>query len=139
VFEIRRRSGLTWEELADVFAVSRRSIHNWASGKAVSSQHEQLIRKTLQTLRLIPMGAAGQMRDFLLGSDDRAVAPIALLKSGEFDEVLARAEMAAEFSARLGSPISAETREARKPPAPTRLRWAGLVAPVSSLLHHARD
>ena len=34
IMEIRRRSGLTWQELGDLFDVSRRSIHHWANGKA---------------------------------------------------------------------------------------------------------
>src|SRR5262245_8901698 len=43
VMEIRRRSGLTWEELGDLFGVSRRSVHHWASGKTVSPRHDQLV------------------------------------------------------------------------------------------------
>ena len=33
VSELRRISGLTWEQLAWLFGVSRRSVHFWASGK----------------------------------------------------------------------------------------------------------
>src|SRR5690348_926812 len=43
ILEIRRRAGLTWEELADLFDVSRRSVHHWANGKAVTADHEQRI------------------------------------------------------------------------------------------------
>ena len=40
VMEIRRRSGLTWEELGDLFDVSRRSVHHWANGKSVTASHD---------------------------------------------------------------------------------------------------
>src|SRR6185503_7037508 len=35
IMEIRRLSGMTWEQLANLFEVSRRTVHFWASGKAL--------------------------------------------------------------------------------------------------------
>ena len=51
VMEIRRRSGLTWEELGDLFDVSRRSIHHWANGKPVTASHDRMIRRMLAAVR----------------------------------------------------------------------------------------
>ena len=34
--ELRRLSGLTWDQLARIFSVSRRSLHFWASGKPMT-------------------------------------------------------------------------------------------------------
>src|SRR4030065_864926 len=33
IAEIRRLTGLTWGQIAEIFDVSRRTIHFWASGK----------------------------------------------------------------------------------------------------------
>ncbi|MYE02765.1 MAG: helix-turn-helix transcriptional regulator [Alphaproteobacteria bacterium] len=43
LFEIRRLSGLTWQELADLFGVSRRTVHNWANGARPSAEHKRAI------------------------------------------------------------------------------------------------
>ena len=37
---IRKRTSLTWAELADIIGVSRRSVHHWANGATVSAQNE---------------------------------------------------------------------------------------------------
>lgn len=40
---IYERSGLTWEQLARLFGVSRRAVHSWASGSRVSARHVEAI------------------------------------------------------------------------------------------------
>lgn len=43
VRRLHLRSGLTWGQLAEVFSVSRRAVHKWASGEKMSSKNaEQL-------------------------------------------------------------------------------------------------
>lgn len=39
VVSLHERSGLTWEQLAQVLGVSRRSLHLWAKGARVSKEH----------------------------------------------------------------------------------------------------
>ena len=56
--ELRRRSGLTWPQLATVFGVSPRSLHFWASGKPMSTQHEEHRSRVLALVR-----AAGRPAD----------------------------------------------------------------------------
>ena len=41
--ELRRLSGLTWEQLAKLFNVSRRSLHFWASGQPLSRFNEEVL------------------------------------------------------------------------------------------------
>jgi transcriptional regulator with XRE-family HTH domain len=43
VRSIYERSGLTWEQLARLFGVSRRAVHSWASGSRVSARHLEAI------------------------------------------------------------------------------------------------
>jgi DNA-binding XRE family transcriptional regulator len=63
--EIRRRSALTWDQLASIFAVSRRAVHHWASGKAASVEHTEKVRALfakIDALRgLRPFEVRGQM------------------------------------------------------------------------------
>lgn len=55
--EIKRLSGLTWDELGKVFCVSRRSVHNWARGESVTADHEAKIQAVLEKVRRIDHGA----------------------------------------------------------------------------------
>lgn len=38
---LRERLDLTWSELAELFGVSRRAVHNWANGAAMNSRNQQ--------------------------------------------------------------------------------------------------
>ena len=40
---VRDASGLTWEQLAKVFGVSRRAVHHWASGERLSPTNAALL------------------------------------------------------------------------------------------------
>ncbi|MBK9577821.1 MAG: hypothetical protein IPO40_12150 [Fibrobacteres bacterium] len=58
ILEIKRLSGLTWDELGKVFGVSRRSVHNWARGEAVTASHDAMIQAVLEKIRRIDQGSA---------------------------------------------------------------------------------
>ena len=45
ISELRRISGLTWEQLGELFEVSRRSVHFWASGKPLNAANEQRLMR----------------------------------------------------------------------------------------------
>ncbi len=115
VLEIRRLSGLTWEELSDLFDVSRRSLHHWANGKALSAQNDQLVRRVLSVLRAISGGVNSQTRAFLLTSDDVGTIPLELLKNGKFEEVLSRASTLEEVTQK---PVGYSLDAIRRPPLP---------------------
>ena len=87
--EIRRRSGLTWEQLSEVFGVSRRSVHLWASGKPVSSSNEERLHAVLSVVRRIDRGAASETRAALCALVDDTAA-LRLLADGRYDEVVRR-------------------------------------------------
>jgi transcriptional regulator with XRE-family HTH domain len=84
--EIRRRSGLTWEQLAEVFGVSRRSVHLWASGKPLSSSNEERLHAVLSVVRSIDRGNASETRAALCALIDGTPA-LRLLAAGRYDEV----------------------------------------------------
>jgi len=85
--ELRRLSGLTWEQLAKLFNVSRRSLHFWASGHPLSRFNEENLNRLLGTIRYINRGSASINRNLLLspGLDGRLLFD--LLIAGEHEEV----------------------------------------------------
>ena len=129
VMEIRRRSGLTWEELADLFDVSRRSVHNWANGKAVRAGHDRTIRKMLAAVRRLDRSDRGAARALLLTAHGATgISTLDLLKDGRFDEAMERVESARPPEHRR-LPLSGAAQDARRPQAPMLLLGAGQERP----------
>ena len=119
VLEIRRRSGLTWEELSELFEVSRRSVHHWANGKTVSAKHDREIRYVLAAIRHIDEGSQAATRDRLLTIDASEKSVFALLKAHRSDEVVAHGDAAVPAPQRI--PLSQKAQEMLRPPAPVLL------------------
>lgn len=121
ILEIRRRSGLTWEELGDLFDVSRRSIHHWASGKVVSAKNDQLIRRTLTVIRQLDRGEAARTRAALLTTNDEGFAILDFLKAGSLEEAIASCEVGNAPAEQRRIPLSQAARDLRRQPAPAML------------------
>ncbi len=117
--ELRRISGLTWDQLAQLFAVSRRSVHFWASGKPLSSENEQHLMAVLDVVQSTDRGSASANKTAILKG-----------RPGErvYDLLCARSYDAAAGKLGIGEgrvrPKLALTRaelDARRPPAPDSL------------------
>lgn len=121
ILEIRRRSGLTWEELADLFDVSRRSVHHWASGKALTAEHDRQIRRTLAVVRQLDQGEAEQTRALLVSPRPDGQIVLDLIKSGAFPETLARSGIAQARHRPSRTQISEDVHRRRRPPVPSEL------------------
>ena len=129
VLEIRRRSGLTWEQLGHLFDVSRRSVHHWASGKPVTPEHERMIRRILVGIRRLDQGNQTATRARLLAVDESfGVTVLDLLKEGRFGEAGGRMDSKRSPGYRP-VPLSRKARDARRPPAPALLLGADQVRP----------
>jgi DNA-binding transcriptional regulator YiaG len=85
IVELRRLSGFTWDQLARLFNVSRRSVHFWASGKAMTSGNEVHLQRLLAVLRRIDRGSAGANRAELLAVHEGDSSPYDLLAQGKYD------------------------------------------------------
>lgn len=131
ILEIRRRSGLTWEELGDLFDVSRRSVHHWANGKPVTASHERMIHRMLAAVRHLDRGDQVGTRALLLTADHaKGVSTLDLLKDGRFDEAMGRvAGVPAPEPHRIL--LSRAAGDARRPPAPTLLLGAEQERPAT--------
>lgn len=85
--ELRRLSGLTWEQLARLFDTSRRSLHFWASGQPISSSNEERLHRLLGTLRYINRGNASINRQILISPWKNGQIPFDLLVVGQYEDV----------------------------------------------------
>lgn len=132
ILEIRRLSGLTLEELAQVLKVTRRTLHHWANGKPVTAQNEQRLQRLLGLLRLIDRCESRVNRSLLLEAGEDGILPIDLLREGKFDEVLARIRPGRSIRKSSNSLLSPEAQQTRRPPAPVDLLEALQDRPVET-------
>lgn len=109
VSALRERTGLTWEEIARMFGVSRRTIHNWAGGAPVSLARERRLHQVTETIADFPV-AAELMRS-ALRSDSGGRPIIDVIAMGAPDALIR-----AHLSSRVGP---ARTRVTTPPPPPT--------------------
>lgn len=91
IFELRRLTGLTWEELADVLGVTRRTLHLWANGQPINTINEKRVRDVLLVIRTLDRGAARQNRSLLISPQPEGGVFSDLLRGQRFNEALARA------------------------------------------------
>lgn len=128
VNELRLASGLTWEQVARLFGVSRRSVHFWASGKAMSSEHEEHLHRLLAVIRSLD-GSADALRGALLAVVDGepVLETLASRKYAEADEALQAARgVGTARPSTTRTPLSATAADARRP-LPVDLLAAGEV------------
>jgi DNA-binding transcriptional regulator YiaG len=121
--ELRRLSGLTWDQLARLFNLSRRSLHFWASGKPMAPSNEEHLQRLLAVVRTIDRGTASVNRAMLLGVREGGILPFDLLAAGNYERVLS---LLGTGGARRISPprLSEEVRAARAPRPPEELAAA---------------
>jgi transcriptional regulator with XRE-family HTH domain len=81
--EIRRLSGLTWEECAEVFCVSRQAVHDWANGKQLKPANLNKVQAVLAAFRGLPAGNPTLVRASLLSTLPSGSRPIDLLSHGD--------------------------------------------------------
>jgi DNA-binding transcriptional regulator YiaG len=86
--ELRRLSGLTWDQLARIFSVNRRSLHFWANGKPMTSKNEEHLQRVLAVVRKIDRGSASANRTSLVGVREGGVIPLDLLTGRNYQGVL---------------------------------------------------
>ncbi len=138
ILELRRLTGLTWDRLARLFGVARRSVHFWASGKPLNAENEEQLYRTLSVIRTIDRGSAGENRALLL-REQGGRRPLDLLAARQYDEVANLLGAGRGCKRRVLPPLSPEARAARAPRPPQELtdalgrnetgEWRGSLAP----------
>lgn len=120
ITELRRISGLTWEQLGKLFDVSRRSVHFWASGKPMNASNEQRLMEVLDVVRGADRGSAGATRSALFELRDGTTA-FALLTAERFQDARAVVGAGARQSRPALAELSTAAKAARKPLPPAEL------------------
>ena len=118
--ELRRLSGLTWDQLGNLFGVSRRAVHFWASGEPMTAAHELHLHKALDVVRQSNRGSARSNRSALM-TVTSSRSPFELLKSREFDEALARLGRRPQTPRPKRRELDARAKAERTPPPPHTL------------------
>jgi DNA-binding transcriptional regulator YiaG len=88
IMELHRLTGLTWDQLARLFDVSRRSLHFWASGKALNSANEEHLQQILAVIRNIDRGNARENRSVLLSELRDGTVPFDMLSAKDYEGVI---------------------------------------------------
>lgn len=87
--ELRRLSGLTFDQLARLFQTSRRAIHFWASGKPMAAANQEHLHRLLEVARRMDRGSSSQNREALLSSSGNGQIPFDLLIEKNYAEAAA--------------------------------------------------
>ena len=120
ISELRRISGLTWEQLGGLFDVSRRSAHFWASGKPLNAGNERRLMQVLDVVRAADRGDARSTRAHLFEMDGGTNA-FALLTAERFEDARAILGVGVARPRPALAELSAAAKAARKPLPPEDL------------------
>jgi transcriptional regulator with XRE-family HTH domain len=86
--EVRTHSGLTYEEIAPLLGVSRRTLHSWNNGSPISARRERKLRGLAEAVKAIASVCALPMRRFLFDRSDSGIRPYDLLAEGLYQEAV---------------------------------------------------
>lgn len=118
IAELRRISGLTWEQLGQLFDVSRRSVHFWASGKPLNAANEARVLRVLDIVRQADRGDGRRTRAALFQGEE-GNTPFDLLAAQRFEKARA---LVGSGPGRPPQPAKTKLADqeirARKPPSP---------------------
>jgi transcriptional regulator with XRE-family HTH domain len=117
---LRMMTGLTWEQLASVFGVSRQAVHVWMSGAPLHSTNEAHLRALFHVITKIDRGTARANRT-LLESSIEGQSVLEMLTAKEYDRILELVGIENPRLFRPSLPISAEARALKMPPKPEYL------------------
>ena len=116
VMELRRRSGLTWSRLAELFGVERRSVHFWASGRAMNDLNRERLGRILALIRRLPVDSEA-VRRWLFSPNDSGVMPFDQLRDARYEDVV----IPALSPATRRPAVAAKVLAARAPRSPADL------------------
>jgi hypothetical protein len=89
LLEIRFLSGLTWEELAEVFDATRRSLHNWVNGEAMKPENILLVHEVLAAVRRLGRPSSSETRLALLTKLGSGQRPLDYLRDRRWADAIA--------------------------------------------------
>lgn len=119
--ELRRLTGLTWEQLAHLFNVSRRAVHFWASGSKASAENTAHLERVLDTVRVIDRGFMTENRAALPATRDDGTTLLDQLAARNYDVVISALRYGRQRVARTATAFLPPAKAARLPRPPEEL------------------
>lgn len=120
ISELRRISGLTWEQLGQLLGVTRRSVHFWASGRPLNASNEKRLMQVLDIVRVADRGSARSTRAAMMDAG-QGTTVFDMLAAQRFDDArLILGQGRARFAPALAG-LSEEAKAARRPLPPEEL------------------
>jgi DNA-binding transcriptional regulator YiaG len=104
IHELRLLTEFTWDQIARLFSVSRRSVHLWASGGPMSRENEEHLHRVLGIVSRSDRGRTGDNRAALLspvGQSNRCAFD--LLIAGDYESASLLFGSSGDASQRHGS------------------------------------
>ncbi len=86
LFEIRRLTGFSWDEIGSMVGVDRRTLHNWSQGGLVRETNRRRLAELLRVLRFMDRGTAEANRIALANPGTTGVTGLSLLRQSRFAE-----------------------------------------------------
>jgi DNA-binding transcriptional regulator YiaG len=120
ISDARRISALTWEQLSQLFGVSRRRIHSWASGQPLNPTNEQRLLRVLCIMKEADRGDAWSNHAALFEANNETTA-FDLLSSQRFDDALALLGRGQGRKELAKAELSPSAKAARRPLLPEEL------------------
>lgn len=99
--EAKDLSGLTWDQLARIMGVSRRSLHFWINGRALSAEHEERLHRITQIVEMLAGRSQLEVRSRLLDKSE-GMSVFDLLVAERDDEAL---QLARRQALATGGPV----------------------------------
>lgn len=141
--ELRRISGLSWDELSKLLGTTRRALHLWISGKSLEKSDEVHLDSLLETIKFIDRGTASQTHSILFSPIADNSTPFDLLLQGYYQQIKdilgsidlsqkPRTTPLSKESLRLRRPLDVETLVSADP-TPVSYKRVGRSRPASSV------
>lgn len=92
LLELKSQTALTWDELAKLFGVTRRSLHNWTNGRPLTSDNEMTLARLRAFIATVRPNDPQYVRATLLAPTFSGKTVFDLLRTEQFD--LAERELA---------------------------------------------
>lgn len=96
---LHARSGLTWDELAALFATSRRALNHWVNGGRMSARNAARLEELTRELAIIGSSGGAIARDALMAPDETGVSRYSQLLSEIRPTLPAPIPLSARFGA----------------------------------------
>lgn len=121
---LRRISGLTWEQLSRAISVTRRALHFWVNGGSISDENTQKIYKLVQFLRRNDRGEGAGNRRALMSPGESGETILDLLSQGSYEKAATRMRQMPIVEPNFIVGLSKAGKASRRPPRPATLLGA---------------